>query len=1154
MIEVRFPGFPCPPLGFLFKICTSIENWLGADPANVAVVHCMSGRGRTALVAACALSWLGEFDDAVDALEYVCRRRAGDLGMDPEAAGATQSTVSESESGWAGSIGDGSGGGSEGHHPGDGTEATSSAPFEASSAAVGAVCTPSQQRYARYFSRVLGGHQPSPGPLVLRRVIMHGVPDWTASAGGAEAGMGREGAPETLAADGASGAAPVGASGRRGSLGSTINSTTAAIAGSAGFAAVSRFATMVLDAADSADAALATGLLKAAVAVETAAVTTASLVNAAEAGDASAGIGDGTVATLSSDTSSDSAAATGAGPSSAASSARDAVLARGSTLLHGVQQVVAAAASAASETTLESLPPSTGLAAAGTLQQALAVAAGGSTGTNTTGVGTGSAASALAAAVLEASSESMTGPELSRSLHGPGCRPYLQLFRSGTLVYSSAWGAAPSVSSEASEASAADSPANGTGPASAAAASIDDDAAAGALPWASPSDGAVRFPVDLPMAGDILARVRHAGDSGERDTLLRAALHVGFVPLAGGGGVLRLTRAQLDVACNDDGHSSSAGRYPRDFFVEFVFGPPPPTTAQSVPSAVISEGAVEQGSVGGDGGTGENSGGGGRSPNGDGVGGAGSRHSQRALGNNSNDSSSDDNGNGDGADSGQGGATDGWGDEDAPDAEGATMSANTRVLTGAIGSGGAPFTSVAASLTPYDAAIAPSAQWFWADVGERAEARSARRLRASASSAGIAGGDAPSAVVTSVSRRRPQQQLAPVSGPGPSTTEVLGSTKVPSSSLLLGRVQPKPASAAAATTAPALAPRGGDDALLDSSAPSADGTGGSLLSVPSSFASSAFGAGAGGLSIDYLAADFAQRAAGGLTAAASGVFASLMGGGGAAGAAASVDAAGSPALAGGAHPLSSAGGVGSPAQVHRNASNFALSGAAAAHTPTSGAGAGVGGSSVGRRRASPGAPAGASTPSPAGGLAASGRATAGGAAASSSSSAHKATPAAASAAGDLDLEDLEAELLAVTSALPTVSGTHTPGGKAAATPATAGGSVRATPAAAAARASALPDLSEFDLDDLDMVAVSPAPVTPVRALVLPGASPAACGTAGAASTGAASRLASAGTPGAPAPASSDAPLGAVGLLAAPPGGVTAGGDGLDELEAYLDAM
>jgi hypothetical protein len=64
-MECHFPGFPSPPLGLLIKIVTSIENWLAADPANVAVIHCMTGKGRTAIVAACALAWLGEFDNAV---------------------------------------------------------------------------------------------------------------------------------------------------------------------------------------------------------------------------------------------------------------------------------------------------------------------------------------------------------------------------------------------------------------------------------------------------------------------------------------------------------------------------------------------------------------------------------------------------------------------------------------------------------------------------------------------------------------------------------------------------------------------------------------------------------------------------------------------------------------------------------------------------------------------------------------------------------------------------------------------------------------------------------------------------------------------------------------------------------------------------------
>ena len=121
---MHFPGFPAPPLvsaaprarlrcaaelaspcwplqGLLFKICTSIENWLNADPLNVAVVHCMvrrgagglsftssyrllpslsqTGKGRTACVCACALAWLGEMDSPTAALDYVCERRGSSV-------------------------------------------------------------------------------------------------------------------------------------------------------------------------------------------------------------------------------------------------------------------------------------------------------------------------------------------------------------------------------------------------------------------------------------------------------------------------------------------------------------------------------------------------------------------------------------------------------------------------------------------------------------------------------------------------------------------------------------------------------------------------------------------------------------------------------------------------------------------------------------------------------------------------------------------------------------------------------------------------------------------------------------------------------------------------------------------------------------------
>ncbi|KAJ1449725.1 protein-tyrosine phosphatase-like protein, partial [Pelagophyceae sp. CCMP2097] len=75
VLEFKFPGHPAPPLGMLFKMCASIESWLEADPENVVAVHCLTGRGRTSVVMACAMAWLGLFETPFEALAHVARRR-----------------------------------------------------------------------------------------------------------------------------------------------------------------------------------------------------------------------------------------------------------------------------------------------------------------------------------------------------------------------------------------------------------------------------------------------------------------------------------------------------------------------------------------------------------------------------------------------------------------------------------------------------------------------------------------------------------------------------------------------------------------------------------------------------------------------------------------------------------------------------------------------------------------------------------------------------------------------------------------------------------------------------------------------------------------------------------------------------------------------
>lgn len=75
VLEFKFPGHPAPPLGVLFRICTSIESWLEADGENVAAIHCLTGKGRTSTVIASYLAWMGHFKNTNDALAFVCQKR-----------------------------------------------------------------------------------------------------------------------------------------------------------------------------------------------------------------------------------------------------------------------------------------------------------------------------------------------------------------------------------------------------------------------------------------------------------------------------------------------------------------------------------------------------------------------------------------------------------------------------------------------------------------------------------------------------------------------------------------------------------------------------------------------------------------------------------------------------------------------------------------------------------------------------------------------------------------------------------------------------------------------------------------------------------------------------------------------------------------------
>lgn len=121
VLTFSFPGSPSPPLGLLLKLLISMENWMKADTRNVAVVHCLTGRGRTSTVLAAFLCWMGEagFGDINEALAYIAKCKQ----------------ISPQE-----------------------------------------LTIPSQRRYSSYFKNMLDGVRPSQPPLLLKRIIMSEAP------------------------------------------------------------------------------------------------------------------------------------------------------------------------------------------------------------------------------------------------------------------------------------------------------------------------------------------------------------------------------------------------------------------------------------------------------------------------------------------------------------------------------------------------------------------------------------------------------------------------------------------------------------------------------------------------------------------------------------------------------------------------------------------------------------------------------------------------------------------------------------------------------------------------------------------------------------------------------------------------------------------
>lgn len=69
-----------PPLDMIKAFCESVDSWLSSDPKNIAVIHCMAGKGRTGLMVCSYLVYFGMSAD--EALQlYADRRTTNNEGV-----------------------------------------------------------------------------------------------------------------------------------------------------------------------------------------------------------------------------------------------------------------------------------------------------------------------------------------------------------------------------------------------------------------------------------------------------------------------------------------------------------------------------------------------------------------------------------------------------------------------------------------------------------------------------------------------------------------------------------------------------------------------------------------------------------------------------------------------------------------------------------------------------------------------------------------------------------------------------------------------------------------------------------------------------------------------------------------------------------------